>query len=71
MAVADGIVFDPLSISVEEIRHDAAYAGARVTLTRTLRGKSVWIGLGLCVLPVVFGLLALRLGDHLTGRLRG
>ena len=30
--VEDGIVFDPASISVEEIRKDAGYAGARVTL---------------------------------------
>ena len=29
--VEDGIVFDPASISVEEIRKDAGYAGARVT----------------------------------------
>ncbi len=30
--VEDGIVFDPASVSVEEIRKDAGYAGARVLL---------------------------------------
>ena len=55
VAVADGIVFDPLSISVEEIRHDAAYAGARVTLTAELaraRCKTqVDIGFGDAITP--------------------
>lgn len=31
--VEDGIVFDPVSVSVEEIRKDAGYAGARVLIT--------------------------------------
>jgi predicted nucleotidyltransferase component of viral defense system len=31
--VEDGIVFDPASVSVEEIRKDAGYAGARVLIT--------------------------------------
>jgi hypothetical protein len=31
--VEDGIVFDPASVNVEEIRKDAGYAGARVLIT--------------------------------------
>jgi len=31
--VEDGIVFDPASVSAEEIRKDADYAGARVLIT--------------------------------------
>lgn len=34
--VADGIVFDPASVSVEEIRKDAGYAGARVMIDAEL-----------------------------------
>ena len=35
-AVQDGIVFDPASVSVEEIRKEAGYAGARVPITGEL-----------------------------------
>lgn len=34
--VEDGIIFDPKSVIVEEIRKDAGYAGARVVITSEL-----------------------------------
>ncbi|MDO9196691.1 nucleotidyl transferase AbiEii/AbiGii toxin family protein [Rhodoferax sp.] len=53
--VADGIVFDPVSVTVEEIRKDAGYAGARVMITAELaRAKcrtQVDIGFGDAVTP--------------------
>jgi len=53
--VADGIVFDPASVTVEEIRKDAGYAGARVMITAELaRAKcrtQVDIGFGDAVTP--------------------
>lgn len=53
--VADGIVFDPASVSVEEIRKDAGYAGARVMIDAELaRAKcrtQVDIGFGDAVTP--------------------
>jgi predicted nucleotidyltransferase component of viral defense system len=53
--VADGIVFDPASVSVEEIRKDAGYAGARVMIDAELaRAKcrtQIDIGFGDAVTP--------------------
>lgn len=51
----DGMVFDPESVVVEEIRKDAGYAGARVTLRGELSGarckSQVDIGFGDAVTP--------------------
>jgi hypothetical protein len=53
--VEDGIVFDPASVSVEEIRKDAGYAGARVLITGEIakaRCKTqIDIGFGDAVTP--------------------
>lgn len=53
--VADGIVFDPASVSVEEIRKDAGYAGARVMidaeLARARCRTQIDIGFGDAVTP--------------------
>lgn len=53
--VADGIVFDPASVSVEKIRKDAGYAGARVLITAEIakaRCKTqIDIGFGDAVTP--------------------
>ena len=53
--VADGIIFDPASVSVEEIRKDAGYAGARVLITAEIakaRCKTqIDIGFGDAVTP--------------------
>ena len=53
--VDDGIVFDPASVSVEEIRKDAGYAGARVLITGEIakaRCKTqIDIGFGDAVTP--------------------
>lgn len=55
VSVEDGIVFDPLSVSVEEIRKNAGYAGVRVLITGELakaRCKTqVDIGFGDAVTP--------------------
>ena len=55
IAVDDGIVFDPLSISVNEIRKEAAYAGVRVLINGDLakaRCKTqIDIGFGDAVTP--------------------
>lgn len=55
VAVADGIVFDPDSVSVQEIRKEAGYAGARVNITGELAGArcrvQVDIGFGDAVTP--------------------
>lgn len=55
VAVDDGIVFDPNSVTVEEIRKDAGYAGARVVMTgelaRALCKTQVDIGFGDAVTP--------------------
>ena len=53
--VEDGIVFDPASVSVEEIRKDAGYAGVRVLITGEI-GKArcktqIDIGFGDAVTP--------------------
>lgn len=53
--VADGITFDPSSVSVQEIRKEAGYAGARVLITGELAGArcktQVDIGFGDAVTP--------------------
>ena len=53
--VEDGIVFDPATVSVEEIRKDAGYAGARVLITGEIakaRCKTqIDIGFGDAVTP--------------------
>ena len=53
--VEDGIVFDPASVNVEEIRKDAGYAGARVLITAEIakaRCKTqIDIGYGDAVTP--------------------
>ena len=53
--VDDGIVFDPATVSVEEIRKDAGYAGARVLITGEIakaRCKTqIDIGFGDAVTP--------------------
>lgn len=53
--VEDGIVFDPASVSVQEIRKDAGYAGARVIITaelaRTRCKTQIDIGFGDAVTP--------------------
>ncbi|WP_421794113.1 nucleotidyl transferase AbiEii/AbiGii toxin family protein [Hydrocarboniphaga effusa] len=55
VAVSDGIIFDPGSVVVEEIRKDAGYAGARVTIRGELSGArckaQVDIGFGDAVTP--------------------
>jgi hypothetical protein len=53
--VEDGITFDPESISVEEIRKEAGYAGARVLIAATLSNArcktQIDIGFGDAVTP--------------------
>ena len=53
--VEDGISFDPESVTVEEIRKEAGYAGARVLITAELAGARVKtqidIGFGDAVTP--------------------
>jgi predicted nucleotidyltransferase component of viral defense system len=53
--VEDGIVFDPATVSVEEIRKDAGYAGARVLITgeiaRARCKTQIHIGFGDAVTP--------------------
>lgn len=53
--VEDGIIFDPATVSVEEIRKDAGYAGARVLITgeiaKALCKTQIDIGFGDAVTP--------------------
>ena len=53
--VEDGIIFDPESVSVEEIRKEAGYAGARVLIAATLANArcktQIDIGFGDAVTP--------------------
>lgn len=53
--VEDGIIFDPESVSVEEIRKEAGYAGARVLITAVLANArckaQIDIGFGDAVTP--------------------
>ena len=55
IAVSDGIVFDPSSVTVEEIRKEAGYAGVRVLIGALLDGArcktQVDIGFGDAVTP--------------------
>jgi predicted nucleotidyltransferase component of viral defense system len=55
VAVEDGIVFDPASVTVEEIRKEAGYGGARVLITGELAKArcraQVDIGFGDAVTP--------------------
>jgi len=55
IAVDDGIIFDPATVSAEDIRKDAGYAGARVVITGELakaRCKTqIDIGFGDAVTP--------------------
>jgi hypothetical protein len=55
IAVSDGIVFDPGSVTVEEIRKEAGYAGVRVLIGALLDGArcktQVDIGFGDAVTP--------------------
>lgn len=55
IAVEDGIVFDPLSVIVEEIRKNAGYAGARVLINAELAKArcrvQVDVGFGDAVTP--------------------
>lgn len=55
ISVDDGIDFDPASIVAEEIRKDAGYAGARVTIRGNLSGarckSQIDIGFGDAVTP--------------------
>lgn len=73
--VADGIVFDPASVSVEEIRKDAGYAGARVLITGEIakaRCKTqIDIGFGDAVTPgPVHAVYPVLIADLPSPRLR-
>ncbi len=71
----DGIVFEPASVVVEEIRKDAGYAGARVTLRGELAGArcrtQIDIGFGDAVTPApVDAIYPVLLDDLPAPRLR-
>ena len=55
LEVEDGIVFEPTSVTVEEIRKEAGYAGVRVLISATLDGArcktQIDIGFGDAVTP--------------------
>ncbi len=55
IAVADGVVFDPSSVSAEDIRKEAGYPGARIFINAELAGArmrvQVDIGFGDAVVP--------------------
>jgi len=55
LEVEDGIVFEPTSVTVEEIRKEAGYAGVRVLISATLDGArcktQIDIGYGDAVTP--------------------
>jgi len=55
VTVKDGIVFDPTSVSVDEIRRDAGYAGARILITgelaKAICKTQIDIGFGDAVTP--------------------
>jgi hypothetical protein len=55
VAVADGVVFDPSSVSAEDIRKEAGYPGARIFINAELAGArmrvQVDIGFGDVVVP--------------------
>lgn len=73
--VEDGITFDPASVSVEEIRKDAGYAGARVLITGEIakaRCKTqIDIGFGDAVTPgPVHAIYPVLIADLPAPRLR-
>ncbi|MGB9496164.1 MAG: nucleotidyl transferase AbiEii/AbiGii toxin family protein [Azonexus sp.] len=73
--VEDGIVFDPATVSVEEIRKDAGYAGARVLITGEIakaRCKTqIDIGFGDAVTPgPVHSVFPVLIADLPAPRLR-
>jgi hypothetical protein len=73
--VEDGIVFDPATVSVEEIRKDAGYAGARVFITGGIakaRCKTqIDIGFGDAVTPgPVHAIYPVLIADLPAPRLR-
>ena len=75
VAVADGITFDPASVSAEEIRKEAGYAGARVFIAGELAGArlrtQVDIGFGDAVTPgPVEAVYPVLLGDFPAPQLR-
>jgi predicted nucleotidyltransferase component of viral defense system len=68
VVVEDGIMFDPASVTVEEIRKEAGYAGARVIISAELAGARVKtqvdIGFGDAVTPgPVHAVYPVLLGD--------
>lgn len=75
ISVDDGLVFDPESVAVEEIRKDANYAGARITISGVLdraRCKTqIDVGFGDAVTPEPVEAVFPVLLDHLPApRLR-
>ncbi|BCN40922.1 hypothetical protein ALDI51_42410 [Alicycliphilus denitrificans] len=75
VAVDDGIVFDPASVSVEEIRKEAGYGGVRVVVAGVLakaRCKTqIDVGFGDAVTPgPVDSIYPVLLGDMPAPRLR-
>jgi predicted nucleotidyltransferase component of viral defense system len=75
VAVDDGIVFDPASVSVEEIRKEAGYGGVRVVIAGELakaRCKTqIDVGFGDAVTPApVDSIYPVLLGDMPAPRLR-
>ncbi|MFT3813443.1 MAG: nucleotidyl transferase AbiEii/AbiGii toxin family protein [Acidovorax sp.] len=75
VAVDDGIVFDPVSVSVEEIRKEAGYGGVRVVIAGELakaRCKTqIDVGFGDAVTPgPVDSVYPVLLGDMPAPRLR-
>ncbi|RKJ97240.1 nucleotidyl transferase AbiEii/AbiGii toxin family protein [Alicycliphilus denitrificans] len=75
VAVDDGIVFDPVSVSVEEIRKEAGYGGVRVVIAGELakaRCKTqIDVGFGDAVTPgPVDSIYPVLLGDMPAPRLR-
>jgi len=69
MPVADGIEFDPESVSAGEIRKEANYSGVRITFTGTLAGArcpvQVDVGFGDVVTPAPEEVIYPRLLDDL------
>ena len=75
VAVDDGIVFDPSTVSVQDVRKEAGYGGVRVLLTGTLaRARcptQVDVGFGDAVTPApVEAIYPVLLGDMPAPRLR-
>ena len=75
VAVDDGIVFDPASVSIEEIRKEAGYGGVRVAIAGELakaRCKTqIDVGFGDAVTPApVDSIYPVLLGDMPAPRLR-